>query len=101
MEDVIFGPEDTEMLDHIVDVIGDRMRSEDGYTEGAEATLTKLERLRDATKTKSLLVVALVIIPAEEPDPTVCEDADGHTYPEHDYGESECHRCGAEPDDLA
>lgn len=31
-------------------------------------------------------------------DDSVCFDSDGNDYPEHDYGEVECSRCGAEPD---
>lgn len=27
-----------------------------------------------------------------------CVDSDGEPWPEHDYGEVECRRCGAEPE---
>lgn len=30
-----------------------------------------------------------------------CLDRDGYEYPEHDYGEVDCRRCGAEPDLLS
>jgi hypothetical protein len=33
-----------------------------------------------------------------EDDDSVCVDRDGSEYPEHDYDEIECRRCGAEPD---
>lgn len=36
---------DSQMLVHVVDVIGDRMGSEDGYTEQDEATMVKLKAL--------------------------------------------------------
>ncbi|AKA61768.1 hypothetical protein AVT62_gp30 [Streptomyces phage TP1604] len=29
-------------------------------------------------------------------DPTACVDAEGFEWPEHDYGHTECSRCGAE-----
>ncbi|MDF2708158.1 MAG: hypothetical protein K0R62_3810 [Nonomuraea muscovyensis] len=29
-----------------------------------------------------------------------CIDARGDTWPEHDYDEVECRRCGAEPEDA-
>lgn len=29
-----------------------------------------------------------------------CVDNDGNVYPEHDYREYDCHRCGAEPDNA-
>lgn len=29
-------------------------------------------------------------------DDTACIDADGNEWPEHDYGHTECSRCGAE-----
>lgn len=50
METVIFNHGDSGLIDHIIDVIGDRMRSEDGYTERDEATVAKLERLNAALK---------------------------------------------------
>jgi len=28
-----------------------------------------------------------------------CVDASGEVYPEHDYDETECRRCGAEAED--
>ena len=28
-----------------------------------------------------------------------CVDGDGEVYPEHDFDEYECRRCGAEPED--
>jgi hypothetical protein len=28
----------------------------------------------------------------------ICVDADDNTYPEHDYDEVDCRRCGAEPE---
>lgn len=28
-----------------------------------------------------------------------CVDSDGEVYPEHDFGEIECRRCGAEAED--
>lgn len=31
--------------------------------------------------------------------PDECLDADGEVHPEHDFGELECRRCGAEPCD--
>lgn len=36
------------MLAHVVEVMGDRMHHEDGYTEQDEATMTKLEELSKA-----------------------------------------------------
>lgn len=36
-----------------------------------------------------------------EPDPHDCVDAGGEIYPEHDYDEYDCRRCGAEPDSEA
>jgi len=33
-------------------------------------------------------------------DDSVCQDGTGHWYPEHDYDEIECRRCGAEPEGL-
>lgn len=34
-------------------------------------------------------------------DNTVCIDRFGDAYPEHDYNEVDCVRCGAEPEDGA
>lgn len=31
-------------------------------------------------------------------DGETCQDRWGYEYPEHDFGESDCHRCGAEAD---
>lgn len=67
MEALSFGPEDVDMIDHIVDVIGDRIRSEDGYTEQDKATLDKLERLRDISRSGPH-TVGLVLTLAEEAD---------------------------------
>lgn len=33
------------------------------------------------------------------PPDDACVDAAGNEYPEHDYDETECRRCGAEPED--
>ena len=30
-------------------------------------------------------------------DETECRDRDGNPYPEHDYDDFECRRCGADP----
>lgn len=40
-----FTQDDSQMLNHVVDVIGDRMRHEDGYTPQDDATVVKLDRL--------------------------------------------------------
>lgn len=32
-------------------------------------------------------------------DYDICIDSNLDDFPEHDYGESECRRCGAEPED--
>jgi len=32
-------------------------------------------------------------------DETACIDADGNEWPEHDYGYTECCRCGAAAED--
>lgn len=40
-----FTQDDAQMLAHVVDVVGDRMHSEDGYTDTDRATMTKLEAL--------------------------------------------------------
>lgn len=104
-EDLMFGADDAQMLDHIVDVIGDRMHSEDGYTEADEATLKRLERLRDACRTQDLVCVVMVAVTAEmmpqpeegaDDDAYECRDAAGNAHPEHDYGTTDCRRCGAE-----
>lgn len=39
---------DAQMLNHTVDVIGDRMHHEDGYTDQDRATVTKLDKLAKA-----------------------------------------------------
>ena len=107
-EDAMFGPEDAQMLDHIVDVIGDRVRGEDGYTEADNETLKRLERLRDTCRTESLICVVMVGVTAAmvsvqaggeavDDDETECRDRDGKAYPEHDFDEFQCRRCGAEP----
>lgn len=36
---------------------------------------------------------------AVEPELDECVDDNGDVWPEHDYGDTECRRCGAEPDD--
>lgn len=106
--DAMFGPEDAKMLDHIIDVVGDRMHNEDDYTEADEATLKRLERLRDTCRTESLICIVMLgvtaaMVPAEAATDgeTECRDRDGETYPEHDYDDFQCRRCGAEPDDPA
>jgi hypothetical protein len=40
--------DDTQFLDHMTDVMGDRLCSESGYTEQDEATMTKLKELAKA-----------------------------------------------------
>ena len=42
---ILFTDKDAQMLNHVVDVIGDRMHHEDGYTEQDEATVKKLDEL--------------------------------------------------------
>ena len=42
---ILFTREDRQMLAHIVDVIGDRLLAEDGYTDQDRATVDKLEAL--------------------------------------------------------
>jgi hypothetical protein len=54
---IIFTDRDRQMLNHVVDVIGDRMRHEDGYTEQDERTVTKLERLAKSPTT-SIVILA-------------------------------------------
>jgi hypothetical protein len=34
----------------------------------------------------------------DEPLDDECMDKDGDAWPEHDFGEVECRRCGAEPE---
>lgn len=34
-----------------------------------------------------------------ELEDTDCVDADGEVWPEHDFDEVECRRCGAEPEE--
>lgn len=36
---------------------------------------------------------------AEQPADDECIDGEGNPYPEHDFGEVDCRRCGAEPAD--
>lgn len=54
---IIFTDKDRQMLNHVVDVIGDRMRHEDGYTEQDEQTVTKLDKLAKSPTT-SVVVLA-------------------------------------------
>lgn len=54
---IIFTDRDRQMLNHVVDVIGDRMRHEDGYTEQDERTVTKLDKLAKSPTT-SIVVLA-------------------------------------------
>ncbi|MGH6978919.1 MAG: hypothetical protein ACRED4_06480 [Brevundimonas sp.] len=75
--DLMFGAGDAEMIDHIVDVVGDRMRSNDGYTEGNEETLSKLEALRNACQTKDLVCIVMLAVTAE----TRSEPEDGGAEP--------------------
>jgi hypothetical protein len=53
---ILFTEEDRQMLNHIVDVVGDRMHHEDGYTEQDGRTLSKLDKL---AKTPATAVVVL------------------------------------------
>lgn len=48
---ILFTEEDRQMLNHIVDVVGDRMHHEDGYTEQDSRTLGKLDKLAKAPAT--------------------------------------------------
>lgn len=54
---IIFTDRDRQMLNHVVDVIGDRMRHEDGYTEQDERTVTKLDKLAKSPTT-SIVILA-------------------------------------------
>lgn len=54
---ILFTEADRQMMNHVVDVIGDRMRHEDGYTEQDERTVTKLDRLAKSPTT-SIVVLA-------------------------------------------
>lgn len=48
---ILFTAEDKKMLDHVIDVIGDRMHHGDGYTMQDEATVAKLDKLAKAPAT--------------------------------------------------
>ena len=49
-----FTQDDQQMMNHVVDVIGDRMHHEDGYTPQDTATVAKLDQL---AKTPSAVVL--------------------------------------------
>lgn len=68
---IVFTQDDRQMMTHTADVIGDRMRHEDGYTEQDEATVAKLDELSKALTT-------VLVITGDEPtggvdDPQVRE----------------------------
>lgn len=52
---IIFTEEDRQMLKHVADVIGDRMHSEDGYSDRDYATMGKLNALTESP-TSSLVI---------------------------------------------
>ncbi|ALO79380.1 hypothetical protein [Streptomyces phage phiSAJS1] len=54
-----FTPQDRQMLDHVTDVVGDRMHHEDGYTEQDTATVAKLDRLAKSVGAASGSAVVL------------------------------------------
>lgn len=58
-----FTPEDRQMLDHVTDVVGDRMHHEDGYTEQDAATVGKLDRL---AKSVGAVSGSAVVLTGEE-----------------------------------
>lgn len=58
---IIFTDRDRQMLNHVVDVIGDRMRHEDGYTEQDRVTFMKVQDMSNAP-------VSTVVVTGEEID---------------------------------
>lgn len=62
-----FTQEDAQMLNHTVDVIGDRIRSEGGYTPQDEATVVKLDQLAK-TKGSALVLTGDALKGAEARD---------------------------------
>lgn len=53
---ILFTEDDRQMMKHVVDVVGDRMHHEDGYTDQDRRTLDKLDRL---SKSPATAVVVL------------------------------------------
>jgi hypothetical protein len=60
---IVFTDKDRQMLNHVVDVVGDRMRHEDGYTDQDGATLGKLDQL---AKTEGTQLVVDTVTPDTE-----------------------------------
>lgn len=62
---IVFTDRDGQMMNHVVDVIGDRMHHEDGYTEQDHATVVKLDQLAKGTAAGTQVVVDAVPYDAE------------------------------------
>lgn len=58
---IVFTERDRQMLRHIVDVVGDRMHHEDGYTEQDRLTFMKVQDMSTAPAT-------VVVVTGEEID---------------------------------
>lgn len=61
-----FTQDDQQMMNHVVDVVTDRMRHEDGYTEQDDATMTKLDTLTNGLDGTSAVVITGDECPKDE-----------------------------------